>query len=345
LEWSRAHSTTVGASFNRRQIDLNLDFLDPRCTEFDPNCDFTSAARVANTQSTPQNSADLYASHRWHINPAFTATGGLRASRNAALGRTEAEPRLGLEWNWSKATQLSLGLGRHNQAPPPDQSLPGIGNPALAHLKSNHQVVGISQTLAGGWSWRSELYSKTFTGYAVSDPRLNYRNGGSGTAQGLELLVKKDSTTSKLSGFFSLSVSKARRKNDSTGERFRFDYDQPVIASLVGQYKLSDGWIFGGKASYHTGAPYTPVTSTGQYPDGRVRPIYGAINSQRVPAYFRLDLRVDRKFSPALTGYAELINATARKNVAGYSYSPDYRTREEVYQLPLLPSVGLQYSF
>jgi hypothetical protein len=76
-----------------------------------------------------------------------------------------------------------------------------------------------------------------------------------------------------------------------------------------------------------------------------VRPIYGSINSQRVPDYHRLDLRVDAKFSKNFTAYGELINAYFRKNVAGYSYSPDYQTRETIYQLPTLPSVGLQYSF
>ncbi len=344
LAWSGQHATTVGATLNSRLVDLDLDFQDPRCTEFDPNCDITSAGRVRSRQQTRQNQADLYANHRWRLSPLWTTTGGLRASRDNYSKETFAEPRLGLEWNWSPQTLVSLGWGKHNQAPAIDQSLRDLGNPGLKHLRSTHRALGVQQTLTGGWSWRAEVYGKTFSGYAISDPLLNYRNGGSGTASGFELLVKKDATA-KLSGFFSLSVSKSRRRNDATGEQFRFDFDQPVIASLVGQYQHSDAWTWGAKWSYHTGSPYTPVVGTGFYADGRVRPIYGAINSRRVPAYHRLDLRVDRKYSPRLTGYFELINAYARKNVAGYSYSADFKTREEVYQLPLLPSFGLQYSF
>jgi hypothetical protein len=49
--------------------------------------------------------------------------------------------------------------------------------------------------------------------------------------------------------------------------------------------------------------------------------------------------------SDRFTYYVELINAYNRKNVSGYSYSPDYRTREEVYQLPVLTSFGIQYAF
>ncbi len=345
VKWAPDHQTTMGSALNSQAVALNVDLLDGRCTEFDPNCDISTAPRVATVQNTRRNLTEAYASHRWQINPAFTATGGLRASRDGGLGRTEWEPRLGLEWNWSSQTQLSLGLGRHNQAAPPDQTLPVVGNPALAHLRSTHQALGITQSLAQGWSWRAEAYTKRFTGYALVDPLLAYRNGGSGSAQGLELLVKKEGITSKLTGFFSLSISRSQRRNDSTGETFRFEYDQPVIANLVGQYKLSNAWILGAKWSYHTGAPTTPVVGTGFFPDGRVRPIYGAINSQRVPSYHRLDLRVDHPFSPHLTGYAEIINAYARKNVAGYSYSPDYKTREAVYQLPLLPSIGVKYAF
>ena len=244
----------------------------------------------------------------------------------------------------SPRTLVSAGMGRHHQPPPIEQALRDIGNPQLAHLRSTQYVLGVTQALDAGWSVRAEVYRKTFQGYAVDDPALKYVNGGSGTASGFELLVKKDGSE-KLTGFFSLSVSQARRRNDLTGESFRFDYDQPVIATLMGQYKQSDAWTWGAKWSYHTGSPYTPVVGTGVYPDGRAKPVYGAINSVRVPAYHRLDLRLDRKVSPRLTQYVELINAYNRKNVSGYSYSPDYRTREEVYQLPVLVSFGIQYAF
>ncbi len=344
LAWSPAHATTLGGEVNSRLVDLDLDFQDARCTEFDPNCDITTAARVVSLQKTRQNQAAAYVQHRWRLSPAWTATGGLRVSRDATLRQTFTEPRAGLEWNLTPRTMLSLGLGRHNQPPPVEQTLRDIGNPRLAHLRSTQRVLGLTQTLDGGWSVRAEVYGKTFDGYGIDDALLKYRNGGSGTARGVELLVKKDGKDS-ITGFFSLSISTARRTNDLTGERFRFDHDQPVIATLVGQYRHSDAWVWGAKWSYHTGSPYTPVVSTGLYSDGRVKPVYGAINSLRVPTYHRLDLRVDRKVSANFTQYFELINAYNRKNVAGYSYSPDYQKREEVYQLPVLISFGLQYSF
>jgi hypothetical protein len=84
---------------------------------------------------------------------------------------------------------------------------------------------------------------------------------------------------------------------------------------------------------------------TGLFPDGRVRPVYGSINSQRVPAYHRLDLRADAQVTPRFSYYIELINAYNRKNVSGYSYSADYKTREPIEQLSILPSFGIKYTF
>lgn len=344
LAWSPEHATTLGGAVSKRLVDLELDIQDPRCTEFDPNCDISSAGRVVSLQKTHQNQAEAYADHRWRLSPQWTATGGLRASRDFHLRQTFTEPRLGLEWKLLPRTMVSVGMGRHHQPPPIEQALRDIGNPQLAHLRSTQHVLGVTQGLDAGWSVHAEVYRKTFTGYAVDDPALKYRNGGSGTASGFELLVKKDGSE-RLTGFFSLSVSQAKRRNDLTGESFRFDYDQPVIATLVGQYRQSDAWTWGARWSYHTGSPYTPVVGTGVYPDGRTKPVYGAINSLRVPAYHRLDLRLDRKVSPRFTHYVELINAYNRKNVSGYSYSPDYTTREESYQLPVLVSFGIQYAF
>jgi TonB dependent receptor/TonB-dependent Receptor Plug Domain len=341
-----AHEFTLGGSVQRQRADIDVDFKDPRCTEFDPNCDLTSAARVLTKQNDTQSLADLYINDRWRLAKQWTATAGLRYSKDGYLKRSYTEPRLGLEWAAPADLLVTAGVGRHNQAPAIDQSLRGIGNPGLAHLRSTHAAFGVSHRLAGGWTWKAEVYGKRFEDLVVSDAATQYRNGASGTARGFELLVKHDAgSASKFSGFAALSLAQARRRNDLTGERFAFDYDQPVALTLVGQYKQNDRWSYGLKWSYHSGAPYTPITGTSLFPDGRVRPVYGAINSQRVPDYHRLDLRVDAKFSPRFTAYAELINAYARKNVAGYSYSADYKTREETYQLPTLPSVGLQYTF
>lgn len=346
----RGHEVTFGGTLESRQLDVALDFNFPRCTEFDPNCDISTAPRLVTDRRARQNRADVHLADRWQLNPRWVAIAGLRLQRDAWLDRDAAEPRLGLEYSPTRDLTWSAGFGLHSQPPAPEESFDVIGNPKLAPIRSRHAVVGVSQRLAGGWSWRSEVYAKDFRGYAVADPVLNYRNGARGTAQGVELLLKKDLTPGgprqgwgALTGFASLTLSRSRRTVDATGEDFPFDADQPVIATVVAHLPWNERWSYGLKWSAHSGSPYTPVIGlNGTWPDGRVRPLYGGLNSQRLPAYHRLDLRADRRFTRDFSGYFEIINAYNRRNVAGYSYDATYTKRETVEQLPIFFSFGLQ---
>ena len=76
-----------------------------------------------------------------------------------------------------------------------------------------------------------------------------------------------------------------------------------------------------------------------------MRPVYGPINSDRLPSYHRLDLRAERTVSPTFSYYVEMINAYNRKNVSGYTYSTDYSSRKPQTQLPMMLSVGIKAGF
>jgi hypothetical protein len=338
------HEASVGGSLQAMKIDYDIDVQDARCTEYDPVCDYTSAERKHVTGRINANVTNLFAKNRWQATSEWAFTGGVHHTRDGYLNRRYTEPRLGVEWQWSRDTLLTAAWGRHNQFPAGEQVLNGLGNTGLWHLRAAHSVVGITQQLDRGWSWRVEAYQKKFTDFVVAHPTLNYVNGASGKSHGLELLLKKE-PVGKFSGWLSVSLSRARRQHDATGQEFPFAFDQPVIASLVAQYKHSDRWQFGGRWSYHTGSPDTPILRGQADPDGRIRPVYGELNSDRLPAYHRLDLRGDFILSPRFRVYGEVINAYARKNISGYSYTADYSSRQDVRQLPFLVSFGVLYRF
>jgi hypothetical protein len=340
------HDSTLGGSFDSVRLDYDIDAQNARCTEFDPECDFTSAPRQQGRAKVRADITNLFASHRWQATDAWAVSAGVHHAHDGYLNRRYTEPRLGAEWKWSPRTTFTAAWGRHNQFPAGEQVIEGFGNTGLWHLRATHSVLGVAQKLDAGWSWKLEAYEKKFSDFVVADPSVNYINAASGRSRGAELLVKKDTNTgSKLSGWFALSLSKARRQHDVTGQEFPFDFDQPVIAHLVMQYRQSDRWMYGAKWSYHTGSPETPITGSYVDTDGRVRPVYGALNSERLPAYHRLDLRADWKLSPRYSFYGELINAYARKNLSGYSYNADYSERKDVTQLPLLVSFGVLIKF
>ncbi len=346
---SADHDTALGGSLQSVRAEYDINALNARCDEFDPECDITGAERVQGSGRISANITNLFAKNRWQFTPDWAVTGGVHHTRDSYLGRHYTEPRLGLEWKWSPSTTLTAAWGRHNQFPKGDQVLADFGNTGLWHLRATHSVFGVSQQLDQGWSWRVEAYQKKFSDFVVRAPRpVNYVNGASGEANGLELLLKKDAakeSASRLSGWLSLSLSRARRQNDITGQEIPFEFDQPVIANLVLQYRQSDRWQFGAKWSYHTGSPHTPIVGTGLYSDGRVRPLYGETNSERLPSYHRLDLRADWRLSPRYRFFGEVINAYARKNLSGYSYNFDYSVRKDVTQLPFLLSFGVLVKF
>ena len=348
LQVADKHDVMLGGNYTSEHAVVDIDSLNPTCTQFNPNCDLTSAPRVVLHDNIAFNPWDISARDRWHILPQLTLIGGVRNTHENYLNKVYTEPRLGIEWAWSERTLLTAGWGKHNQIPTNQEILRGLGNPYLSHVRADHRVLGISRTLDEGWTWKSEAYYKKLTDLVVDDPALNYINGGSGKAYGLELLVKK-AQTEQLSGWFSLTLAKSERHNDRTGETFKFGYDQPVNTTLVGKYKLASNWAIGSKWAFHTGNPYTPVLGTsGTYPDGRPRPLYGAVNSERLPNYHRLDLRLEHSILHSTwkaTTFIEIINAYGNKNVAGYDYGPNYNKKDPIYQLPFLPAFGFEAEF
>jgi len=343
------HLFLLGADYAHTDVDFNLDYKDPKCTEFDPNCDFTSSARVTSADRLAVDFFDAYLKDRWKLTDSVTGILGLRASYDNYLEEVFTEPRLGVEWKFFGDMLATAGWGKYHQFPDGTQVLDQFGNPDLSNLSAEHYVIGLGQEVKSDWSWKTEAFYKNLDKLVVADDIVNYTNSGQGRAYGLDLLLKKE-LTEKFNGWASFTWSRSERKNEVTGDIFPAEVDQPWNIKLVGNYRLSTKWSLGAKWLYHSGSPYTPIIgavlrpmSTNQY-----LPIYGELNSERLPAYHKLDLRLDRDFTFntwKLNTYFEIINAYNQKNLSGYSYNKDYTVREPVYQLPRLISFGIQAEF
>lgn len=348
MDISDGHELSLGGELVNAHVKIDADFKNAPCTQFDSNCDLTTATRKQLTDDFSSNGWALSLQDRKRVLERLTLVGGVRRSGENYLHRSYTEPRVGMEWEWSKDTLLTAGWGRHNQMPTGEQVVRQFGNPKLGHIRADHSVLGIAQKVSADWNWKTEAYYKKFGNLVISDPMLNYINAASGKAYGVELLVKKEETD-RLSGWFVLNLARSQRRNDVTGEAFRFEFDQPVNTTLVGTYKLSEAWSFGMKWNYHSGTPYTPITGTsGTYPDGRPIPVYAGVNSGTLPVYHRLDLRADRNYvfdRWKLSTYFELNNVYQRKNIVGYSYDPTYTKRDPVYAFVLPFSFGVQGEF
>jgi hypothetical protein len=155
-----------------------------------------------------------------------------------------------------------------------------------------------------------------------------------------------------------------RFRDTERDEVFWGDFDQRHTANLFGQYRWSPRSSLSGRFRFGSNYPLAG------YYDSRNEPLvlggemfgYESIytvaatrNSECLPAYARLDLRLDRTFSVAkgrLMLFAEVTNVFARDNQRqefhGYWRRPDGTVKFNsplASMFPFMPSVGVLIEF
>jgi len=112
-------------------------------------------------------------------------------------------------------------------------------------------------------------------------------------------------------------------------------------------------WDIGLRMRYHSGALYDPVIGTELSSDGlRTVPTYSTVkNSARMPDFYQLDLRLDRKVRHntwTMNYYIDILNVLNTQNVTGYDYGVDLEkvgNPDKEYGLPLFPAFGIEAEF
>jgi len=169
---------------------------------------------------------------------------------------------------------------------------------------------------------------------------------GAARARGIELFLRK----SFGDGFYILAAASAFRSRyrDLTGTWRDRVNDNRLVMTLAAGLDLGSRWKFSARWNYAGGVPYTPYDEarSAELNFGIIDP--ARIMAERYPPFHSLHLRVDRRFvfrKSSLTGYVTLANAYDRRNVARYFWSTREQKIDTLYQLQLLPIIGLQYEF
>jgi hypothetical protein len=364
------HRIQTGAVIEDAANTLDLDAKIRPCAFFVPECTTVDAERIRLSEEFDIRTHELYAEDHWGMTDSLALTYGAHYSETGYIDESFLEPRLRIVYLPAAGWELSAAAGRYHQLPALLEIAPAIGNPNLKHSKSDHYVLGVAR-LYSGWSWKAKAYYKEMWDLALalsadSDPdfRRNYSNDATGEAYGAELFLNKE-LTKNWYGWISLALSETRRRNERTGTERNFDYSRPLIFNIVGNHESDDGrWLFGFKWSLQSGTLYTPIVDVRpneENPDV-MEPVYGELNSKRLPMYQRLDIRVEQKFRPLWgewSWYVDLINTFNRENIEGYYYAPNevdierrppqgYGSNVPVVAdkgLRFFPSIGAEFTF
>jgi hypothetical protein len=123
-------------------------------------------------------------------------------------------------------------------------------------------------------------------------------------------------------------------------------YDQPHNLIVLGSYKLPFDFIVGARVRYVSGPLATPVIGAIWDANGNYYfPLYGKEYSRRLPDFFQLDLRLDKRFvfkDWMLSVYVDVQNVTNRKNVEALINNYNYTKEAYLTGLPIIPVLGVK---
>ncbi|MBS2031119.1 MAG: TonB-dependent receptor [Deltaproteobacteria bacterium] len=291
---------------------------------------------------------------RLRLGPRLLLVPGLRTesylySDQQAPDRS-VNPRLGMRFKLSDAWVLKAGAGEYHEPAQQGEPTAATGNPEIRAKRAEQFSLGTEWTI-GAADFASlegfyNAYSQLYVSNATPPPFII--NDGVGRAYGAELLVRH-ALTQRFFGWLAYTLSRSERR-DHTGDPWRpFDSDETHVLTVLGSYKLGAGWQLGARFRYATGTPFTPAVGAVRN-DGLdiFAPIYGAVNSQRLPAFHQLDVRVDKTWvfdRWSLDAYLDLLNAYNHASVEGVTYNYNYSQREYFRGLPVLPVLGAKGSF
>ncbi len=293
---------------------------------------------------------------------------GVRFDRHSYTRDSEVNPRLNAALTRYGMT-LRAAWGLHSQAQGLQELAVADGERRFQRAeRAEHRVLGLERRLGSAASLRVEAYERILT-----HPRPRWENldnpydlfpetqadreplrPSRGRARGAEVLL---SGTAAAAMQWHLSYVLSRTEEWMGGRWVPRSRDQRHAAYADITYTMNPRWQFSAAAHYHSGWPTTDVVyGLTTLNNGRRLlvsangPIYGL----RLPDYHRLDLRATRRFTVRrgeLRLFIDVFNAYDRVNLLGYDHRvtvtgttvTDVKKPRE--QLPLLPSIGLDWEF
>jgi hypothetical protein len=314
----------------------------------------------------------VWAEARWKLDgERFALKPGLRVERYGLSQDVVVDPRLNIHQQLTPDVTLRQSIGRFHQPPTPGDLDPISGNPQLGASYVDQISLGIDALLPAsiassvtGFYNRGERLGvparSPRPGAGLPEPNLGglgptfelllekqlgftrYREDrGRARSYGVELALKR-----RVGRWFSLlsyTLARSERTDDPRlGRGWRpFELDQRHNLQLATQVAFTS-WRFGARLQLVTGNPYTVERRGAEY-EVITEPWGG-----RLPAFFSLDLRVDRRWRRCwgdLVLYLDVQNTTSRRNIEGRTttFTETGSYEEDIRGLPIIPFLGVEF--
>ena len=306
---------------------------------------------------------------------------GIRLQYYASIPATRLEPRMAFKYNISDNVRLKGSAGLYSQnlissksdrdivnfftgflTAPSFQVADRQGKNVNNNVQKAYHIIGGIEVDKGNFEFTLEPWFKNFT-QLLTINRYKLEPGDSdflietGKAYGTDFTTKYTKNRIYFWGVYSYGYV-----DRFDGEqRYPTPFDRRHNVNLLLSYTAGekDDWTFSARFNYGSAFPFTQTQSFFEQMDfssglstnyltqnGNLGILYADdINGGRLSAYHRLDISAAKKFElknkSVIEFNASLTNAYNQRNIF---YIDRIRNTRE-YQLPLFPSVGLNWSF
>ncbi|WP_224363862.1 TonB-dependent receptor domain-containing protein [Hyalangium versicolor] len=304
----------------------------------------------------------IWAEARWKPVKGLLVVPGVRSEsylfKDQQVNKRSLNPRLAVRYALTDQVTLKGGAGLYHGPPINEEPSVSFGNPELRAKRSIQYSVGTEWQPQPEYFISGELFYNDLNRLIVSSSRLVERDGqlvterlsneGTGRIYGFELLARR-ALTERFFGWVAYTFSRSERRDRPDGALRLFDNDQTHVLTVIGSYKLPAGWEVGARFRFSSGNPTTPIVGARRDDVTDVFiPIFGGVNSQRLPNFHQMDIRVDKNFifdTWSLDLYVDLTNAYNNPAKEGTVYNYNYSESAFLEGLPILPILGAKGTF
>lgn len=237
--------------------------------------------------------------------------------------------------------------------------------------KSNHIIFGVEWDIVRHLTLNAEVYYKTMSNLISVNRDKLYDNTAlnsnlpeyltktfaieEGRAYGGDVSLLYSDGRFYLWAIY--SYGKVERENEFMTYSPHYDRRHNINVLISYQFGMDRSFELSARWNYGSGFPFTGTQGFVEYlpissldfdyttANGQLQTIYGSLNSQRLPAYHRLDISAKKRFNvfnhSILEVNLSVTNVYNRNNMFYY----DRITSERIDQLPIMPSLGMTLKF